>query len=113
MSGYHIYEQAARNGQPFLIALFYPFVVDFPSVLAAFILVHKDVSQANGQKVEETEQAPAKAVKKAVPAKPTPARANGTSKTNLAKTASPAKAVKPKEIVTMFQAPVIDTEVVN
>lgn len=119
MSGFHIYEQASRNGQPFLIALFYPFVVDFPSMIAAVVLTKKDVSLPNRTNGAKTEQAPAKvptaakATKAAVPAKTTPARANGTSKTSLAKTTTPAKTVKPKETTTMFMAPVIDTEVVN
>jgi hypothetical protein len=115
MSGFHIYEQALRNGQPWYVAIPYPFVVDFPSVVGMLILAMKDTTQKVIEKAPVVAKATtvAKATKAAVPAKTTPARANGTAKTNLAKTTTAAKSVKPKEIATMFMAPVIDTEVVN
>jgi len=69
MSGYHLWEQAVHNGQPGLIALTYPFIVDVPSVISAVILVEKvPVAQSSANRTQ-----PAKA---AVPAKKTsPAKA--------------------------------------
>lgn len=68
MSGYHLFSEAVSNGQPWLIAITYPFIVDVPSVISAVILVEKvPTSQASTVKAE-----PVKAVKKAaVPAKRT------------------------------------------
>lgn len=97
MSGYHIYEQALRNGQPWYVAIPYPFVVDFPSVVGMLILAIKDTTQ----KVTEKVPVVAKATKAAVPAKTTSARANGTKAATVAKATTPAKSVKPKANVIM------------
>jgi hypothetical protein len=76
MSGYHIYEQALRNGQPWYIAIPYPFVVDFPSVVGMAILAVKDTAVKTVQAI----------VKPATPAK----AATPTKSTSAAKTTKPA-----------------------
>lgn len=76
MSGYHLYTQAVENGQPMLIAISYPFIVDVPSVISAVILVEKVPTAQASTNAAKTVATPAKAVKatatKAVPAKRTP-----------------------------------------
>lgn len=89
MSGYHLWEQAVQNGQPWFIAITYPFIVDVPSTISAVILVEK-------VPVEKTAQNRTQAAKQAVPAKKTtPAKAakpaSKPSRTSPAKAASPAK----------------------
>lgn len=85
MSGYHLYSEAVANGQPWLIAITYPFIVDVPSVISAVILVEKvPTAQASTVKAEPA--------KRAVPAKAAKATATATKRTSSPKKTTPAKA---------------------
>jgi len=96
MSGYHIYEQALRNGQPWYIAKPYPFVVDFPSIVGMLILAMKDTTQ----KVVEKVPSVAKATTVPVPAKTPAKRTTATKAATPVKTATPKKpAVTPKPAI--------------
>jgi len=87
MSGFHLYTEAIKNGQIWIIAITYPFIVDVPSVISAVILVEKvPVARAVTQ--------PANPAKKTVPAKkasPTKATATPTKRTSSPKATIPVK----------------------
>lgn len=77
VSGFHIWELTVRNGQHWIVGLFYPIITDVPSAIATAILVQRVSTNQSGQTVEK----PVKAVtpaKKAVPAKTTPKRTSAT-----------------------------------
>jgi hypothetical protein len=78
MSGYHLYSEAVANGQPWLIAITYPFIVDVPSVISAVILVEK-VPTAQNVTVR-TEPAKRTAPAKAAKAAPTTAKRTSNPK---------------------------------
>jgi hypothetical protein len=84
MSGYHLYSEAVANGQPWLIAITYPFIVDVPSVISAVILVEKvPTAQVSTVKAEP--------VKRTVPAKAAKAAPTATKRTSSPKAKTPAK----------------------
>jgi hypothetical protein len=85
MSGYHLFTEAVANGQPWLIAITYPFIVDVPSVISAVILVEKVPTS-------QTSTVPAKAVSPAKAAKATPTKATPAKRTSSPKKTTPAKA---------------------
>lgn len=107
VSGFHIWELTVRNGQHWIVALFYPIITDVPSAIATAILVQKVSTNQNGQTVEKPKatQSAAKAAtptKRAVPAKTTPKRTTATKST---------PAPKKTDIVStppIFRAAVID-----
>jgi len=92
MSGYHLFTEAVANGQPQLIAITYPFIVDVPSVISAVILVEKVPTSAI-------------ATVKAEPAKRTsPAKAAKAAQVPAKRTSSP-KAKTPAKVTTPFIPP--------
>lgn len=71
-SGFHIFEQAVQHGQPPLMALSYPLIVDIPSLMCAAILAKRDVkaeSVENRQLAASQAKATQTAAKKANPPK--------------------------------------------
>jgi hypothetical protein len=92
MSGYHLYSEAVSNGQPWLIAITYPFIVDVPSVISAVILVEKVPTSA----IAAVKAEPAKRTSPAKAAKAAPIPAKRTS--------SP-KAKAPAKVTTPFIPP--------
>lgn len=88
MSGYHLFTQALHNGQPVLIAITYPFIVDVPSVISAVILVEKvPVERSSANRTQPT--------KATVPVKKATTAKAPTKATSKPKTASPAKPSTP------------------
>lgn len=83
VSGFHIWELTVRNGQHWIVALFYPIITDVPSAIATAILVQKVSTNQNGQTVEK----PAKAATPATPAKTTPKRTSATKSSPATKAA--------------------------
>lgn len=85
MSGYHLYSEAIKNGQPWFIAISYPFIVDVPSVISAVILVERvPTAQVNKTRTE--------AAKRTVPAKAAKAAQPAAKRTSAPKAKTPAKA---------------------
>lgn len=56
ISGFHIWELTVRNGQHWIVALFYPFIVDIPTALATAILIQKVSTNAKPTKVDKPEE---------------------------------------------------------
>lgn len=86
MSGYHLYSEAVHNGQPWLIAISYPFIVDVPSVISAVILVEKVPTS----QVSTISAKPVKAVAPVKAAKAAPTTAKRTSSPKAKPPAKPA-----------------------
>lgn len=58
ISGFHIWELTVRNGQHWIIALFYPFIIDIPTALATAILVQKVSTNSNRTTQAKTDTTP-------------------------------------------------------
>ncbi len=56
ISGLHIWELTVRNGQHWIVALFYPFIIDIPTALATAILIQKvSTNQTKPIQAKQTE----------------------------------------------------------
>jgi hypothetical protein len=78
ISGFHIWELTVRNGQHWIVALFYPFIVDVPSAIATAILIQK--VSTNGNRPNQ-----AKPTEPAIPVQTQPSRPKATKSTTPAK----------------------------
>lgn len=80
ISGFHIIEQTIHNGQFWQVAIFYPIIVDVPTLLATAILIQKVNTTVSKPKAVETVKAPVAAKTTTGTAKPpakrTPTRTN-------------------------------------
>jgi hypothetical protein len=53
ISGFHIWELTVRNGQHWIVSLFYPFIIDIPTALATIILIQKVSTNAKPTKEDK------------------------------------------------------------
>lgn len=84
VSGFHIWQVSVTNGQHWIIALFYPVIIDIPTMLATAILVQKVSTNTAPQKTDTSPKTPQVAktpAKRAAATKSTtPAKRTSTTK---------------------------------